>query len=88
MLATASELYDKLLNIYTTQYFIKLLNDQKKRINVLNRPENLTLDLYLDEDDLPPVSPLEDDEEVKSEPEETVAERVKLNPQKRKNTGT
>ena len=87
MLATASELYDKLLNIYTTQYF-KLLNDQKKRINVLNRPENLTLDLYLDEDHLPPVSPLEDDEEVKSEPEETVAERVKLNPQKRKNTGT
>ena len=33
--------------------------------------------------------PLEaDDEEVKLESEETVAERVKLNPQKRKNAGT
>ena len=55
-------------------------------INILNRPENLPLDLYLDEDedDLPQMLPLEDDEEVKSEPEKTIVERVKLNPRKRK----
>ena len=41
----------------------------------------LTLDY--DGDDLP----LEDDEEVKSEPEETSAERIKLNSRKRKTTG-
>ena len=35
--------------------------------------------------DLPP---LEGDEEEKSDPEETTAERMKLNPQKRKITGT
>ena len=76
-------------SIYTTQYD-NLSNAQKKRINVLNSPENLTLDLYLDEDenDLPPMPPLEDDEEVKSEPEETIAERLKLKPRKRKTTGT
>ena len=39
--------------------------------------------------DLSNMPPLEGNEEaVKSEPEETVAERVKLNPQKRKKTGT
>ena len=32
--------------------------------------------------------PLEYDEEVKSEPEETIAEKVKLNPRKRKIEGT
>ena len=32
--------------------------------------------------------PLEDDEESKLEPEETIAERIKLNPRKRKTTGT
>ena len=31
---------------------------------------------------------LESDEEIKSEPEGTIAERIKLNPRKRKNTGT
>ena len=31
---------------------------------------------------------LEGDEEVKVESEETIAERIKLNPRKRKNTGT
>ena len=31
--------------------------------------------------------PLEDDEEVKLEPEETVSERAKLNSQRRKNAG-
>ena len=53
-------------------------------------PENLPIDLYLDEneDDLLPMPALEVDEEVKLEPEETIAERVKLNPRKRKNEGT
>ena len=32
--------------------------------------------------------PLEGDEEVKLEPEETIAERVKLSPLKSKKTGT
>ena len=42
---------------------------RNKTIKGLNRPENLTLDLYLDkdEDDLPPIPPLKDDEEVKEE---------------------
>ena len=35
---------------------------QKKKINILNRPENSTLGLYLnefeDQDDLPPILPL------------------------------
>ena len=34
------------------------------------------------------MQPLESGEEVKLEPEETAGERVKLNPQKRKNRGT
>ena len=78
---TTSKLYDKLLNIYTTQYG-KLSEDSKKRVNVLKRSECLTLDF--DEDDLP----LEGDEEVILGPGETIAERIKLNPQKRKITGT
>ena len=77
---TASKLYDKLLNIYTTQYD-KLSEDSKERVNVLNRPEMLNLDL--DEDDLPQ----EGDEEVKLEPEETFAERIKLNSRKIKGIG-
>ena len=55
-----SKLYDKLLNVYTTQ-FDNLWEDQKKRINVLNRPENLTLDF--DEDDFTSMLPVEGDEE-------------------------
>ena len=51
-------------------------------------PENLIVDLYLDEDDLPPMLALEGDEEVELEPEEPTAERVKLNPPKRKKEGT
>ena len=58
----------------------------KKRVNVLNKPEKLILDL--DRDNLPPMSSLESDEEVKLELEETIAERVKLNLRKRKNEGT
>ena len=61
---------------YETQYH-KLKKSQKKRIKVQNVPDNLPIDLYLDEDvdDLPP---LEGDEEVKLEPEEAIAERIKL----------
>ena len=74
---TASKLYDKLLNIYTTQYE-NLSEGQKKKVNVLNIPENLAFDFV--ECNLPPMPPLERDEEVKLEPEETIGERVKLNP--------
>ena len=38
------------LNIYTTQYD-KRLEDLKKRVNVLNKPQSLTL--VFDKDDLP-----------------------------------
>ena len=71
-IAKAFELYDKLLSIYKTQYD-KFTKAQEKRIKVQNIPESLPIDLYLGEyeDDLPP---LQDDEEVKSEPEETIAE--------------
>ena len=81
MINTASTLYDKLLNIYTTHYD-KLAKAQKKTIIVQNIPQNVSIDLYLneDEDDLP----LECDEKVKLEPKETIAERMKLNLQKRK----
>ena len=72
MVNTESKLYYKLLNIYATHYD-KLSDDSKKMVNVLNRPEVLTLDF--DEDHLP----LEGDEEVKLEPERTIAERIKLN---------
>ena len=48
-------------------------------------PKNLAINLYLDEDDL---TPLEGDEEVKLESEDTIAERMKLNPWKMKNEGT
>ena len=71
---TALELYNKLLRIYKTQYD-KLAKAKKERIKVHNVPENVSIDLYLDEDNLPPMPPLKGDEE-------TVAERVKLNPRK------
>ena len=51
-LTTAHELYDKLLNIYKTQYD-KLKKAYKKRIKVQNIHENIPIDLFLDEDDLP-----------------------------------
>ena len=79
MVNTGSKLYYKLLNIYATHYD-KLSDDSKKMVNVLNRPEVLTLDF--DEDHLP----LEGDEEVKLEPERTIAERITLNLRKRKRT--
>ena len=80
MIYTASKLYDKLLKIYTTQDD-RFSENEKKRISVLNRAEMLTLDY--DEDDLQ-----EGEEEVKLEPEETIAERIKLSHQKRKRKGT
>ena len=66
-------------------------------INVLNKLEMLILDF--DEDDLPPIPPLEDDEEGKLKPKGTIAERPKLisptspplplpPPQKKKKAGT
>ena len=85
MINTASKLYDKLLNIYTT-HFHKLSEDLKKRVNVLNKPETLKFDFG--KDDLPQMPPLEDDEEVKLEPAEVNAERIKLNPRKRKTKET
>ena len=69
--------------MYTTQYD-KLSEDQKEKINVLNRPENLALDFI--EYDLSPMPPLEDHDKVQLEPEETIAKIVKLNPRKRKKT--
>ena len=78
---TASKLCDNLLNIYAPRYD-KFSENLKKRINVLNKPEMLILDF--DRGDLPPMPAVEGDEEVKVEPEETIAERKKKNPQKRK----
>ena len=65
MINIAFKLYNKLLNIYTTQND-NLSEGQKKEINVINRPENLTLDF--DENDLQPLPSLEGDEEVTWEP--------------------
>ena len=47
--------------------------------------EKLSIDSYLDEDEdnLTSVPELEGNEKVKLETEETIAERVKLNPSKR-----
>ena len=87
MLDTALGFYSNLLNIYKTQYD-KLSKAKKKRIKVQDVPENLPIDLYLVECDLPPMPVLERNEGVKFEPEETITERIKLNSQKRKNAGT
>ena len=86
MLVKSYELYDKLRNIYKSQYD-KLTKVQKKRIKVQIMPKSLPIDLYLDEDgdDLPQMPPLGDDEEVKLEPEDTIAKRAKLSPHKRYN---
>ena len=66
-----------------------VLKTSSRRLEDQQMFVGLALDLYLDEreGDLPPIPPLED-EKVKSEPEETIAERVKLNPWKRNNEGT
>ena len=67
-------------SLFLTMIYDNLTKAQKKRINVKNIPGNLPIDLCWNEDDLPPMPPLEDDEEVKLEPEETIAKRAKLNP--------
>ena len=64
------------------KFYDNLSEDQKKTINVLKRLENLTLNFM--KEDLPPMPPLEDDEEVKLKLQETISKSVKLNPQKRK----
>ena len=87
MFDTALELYNKPLNIHKTQYD-KFIKAKKKRTKVPNVLENIPIGFYLDEDDLPTMPPLVDDEEIKLLAEETIAERIKLNPQKRKNKGT
>ena len=74
MIDAASKLCDNLLNIYATRYD-KFSENLEKRINVLNKPEMLILDF--DRGDLPPMPAVEGDEEVKVEPEETIAERKK-----------
>ena len=76
---TASKLYDKLLNRYTTQYD-NISKGLKKRLSVLNGLEMLILDF--DEDDLLQKG----NEEVKLEPEETISENEIL--KKRKIIGT
>ena len=81
MIDTASKLCDNLLNIYATRYD-KFSENLKKRINVLNKPEMVILDF--DRGDLPPMLAVEGDEEVKVEPEETIAERKKSKSSKKK----
>ena len=81
MIDAASKLCDNLLNIYATRYD-KFSENLKKRINVLNKPEMLILDF--DRGDLPPMPAVEGDEEVKVEPEETIAERKKSKSSKKK----
>ena len=74
MVNAAYKFYGKLINIYKTQY-----NKQSEDQN------NLTLNFI--EDDLFPIPSLECDK-VKFEPQETLAQIVKLNPWKRENEGT
>lgn len=59
---TASELYIILLNIYTTQYD-EFLIAPKENIYVLDKSENLKLELYSDEDEM--LTLKKDKEEVK-----------------------
>ena len=81
VISSVSRLYDKVLNIYTTQYE-KFSEDLKKMVNILNKAEILIPDF--DRDDLPSISTLlEDDEEVKLESENIIAEIIKLSPRKR-----
>ena len=77
---TAPKLYDKLLNKYETQYD-KLPEDSKKILTAPNKPEMLRLNFFGDY--FRPMPAL-GDKKIKLEPEGTIAERVKLNLQKRK----
>ena len=80
MINRASKLHDKLLNICAAQYN-KLSEQSQKRVSVW-KPEMLILDF--NEDELPPMPPLEGEEEVKLEQEDTIAEKIMLNPRKKK----
>ena len=80
VITKASKLYDKLLNKYETQYD-KTPEDSKKILTVVKKTEMFGLNFA--ENYSPPMLAL-GDEEVKLEPEETIAERVKLNLRKRK----
>ena len=81
VISSVSRLYDKVLNIYTTQYE-KFSEDLKKMVNIPNKAEILIPDF--DRDDLPSISTLlEGDEEVKLESENIIAEIIKLSPRKR-----
>ena len=62
----------KLLNIYENEND-KLRKKQKKRMQVQNEPEIVPVDSYLDEDNLPSMLALEGVEEVKLQPDETIA---------------
>ena len=70
MLNKVLELYYKALNIYKAVH--------KKWIGAHNMTENVSIDLYLDKDHLPPMLGLEGDEQEKLEPEEFIAKRLKL----------
>ena len=91
MLETTLELHNKLLRIYRTQYN-NLAKAKKEKIKVQKVPQNLSIDLHLDENedenDSQPMPPLESDEEAKLYTEKAFVEKVKLIPQKRKNEGT
>ena len=57
-------IYNKLLE-YMKHNMINLRRKDEKDKKVQNVPENVSIDLYLDKDDLSPNPPLEGDEEVK-----------------------
>ena len=93
MFDTSLKLYNKVLNKIKIEIKIKIKinkikKSNKKRIKVQNVPENLPFELYIDGDELPLMSSLEDDKVVKLNPEELIAERIKLNPQKGKTAET
>ena len=57
-------IYNKLLE-YMKHNMSNLRRKEEKDKKVQNVPENVSIDLYLDKDDLSPNPPLEGDEEVK-----------------------
>ena len=87
VLYIALKLRNNLLHMYKNQDD-KFKKAKKKRRKVQNVSENLAINLYLDEDDLPPMSALEGAKEVKLEPGETIVDRLKLISQKGKASGT
>ena len=71
LLDTALALYNMLLSIYKNQYN-KLTKAHKKRIKFQNMPENLPIDLDLDENNLQPMPALKGNEKVKLDPEQAL----------------